>query len=69
MIVCSCNVLTDRAVREALSSAAPPQTPSQVHRHLGCKAQCGRCVRTMREIMEEARPERPAVQAPASKVA
>jgi bacterioferritin-associated ferredoxin len=69
MIVCSCNVLTDHAVREALSSPTPPQTPSQVHRHLGCKAQCGRCVRTMREIMDEAKPEHPAAQAPASKVA
>jgi bacterioferritin-associated ferredoxin len=69
MVVCSCNVLTDHSVREALSSQTPPQTPSQVHRHLGCKAQCGRCVQTMREIMDEAKRACPPIRAPESKVA
>jgi bacterioferritin-associated ferredoxin len=56
MILCSCNVLSDRAIREVLASPNPPRTPCQVHHHLGCKARCGRCVRTMREMIDEAKP-------------
>jgi bacterioferritin-associated ferredoxin len=53
MIVCSCNVLTDQAVRTAVSTAAPRST-GQVYGCLGCSAQCGRCARTIRKIMDEA---------------
>jgi bacterioferritin-associated ferredoxin len=53
MIVCSCNVLSDHAVRSAVSTAAP-RTTSQVYGCLGCSAQCGRCARTIRKIMDEA---------------
>jgi len=55
MIVCSCNVLTDRDVRAALSGdEAAPRTTSEVYTCLGCSAQCGRCARTIRRIMDEA---------------
>jgi bacterioferritin-associated ferredoxin len=55
MIVCSCNVLTDHDVRAALSSdAAAPRTAGEVYGCLGCSAQCGRCARTIRRIMDEA---------------
>ena len=54
MIVCSCNVLTDHAIRAACSSLAP-QTPGQVYRCLGCSPQCGRCMRTVRALLDEAR--------------
>jgi bacterioferritin-associated ferredoxin len=55
MIVCSCNVLTDHDVRNAVSVAQmPPRTPGQVYGCLGCSAQCGRCARTIKAIMEEA---------------
>jgi len=55
MIVCSCNVLTDRDVRSALESApARPATANQVYGCLGCSPQCGRCARTIRRIMDEA---------------
>ncbi|MGA2945511.1 MAG: bacterioferritin [Xanthobacteraceae bacterium] len=63
MIVCSCNVLTDHDVRSTLSAeqAAPrtagqaaPRTAGQVYNCLGCSAQCGRCARTIRRIMDEA---------------
>ena len=69
MILCSCNVISDNDVREALASPNPPRSPSHVHRHLGCKAQCGRCVRSLREIMEEEVPARQRVEMPAEKVA
>ncbi len=55
MIICSCSVLSDKQVREALDSLNPPRTPCQVHRHLGCEPQCGHCVRSMREIINKAR--------------
>jgi len=53
MIVCSCNVLSDKAVRSACASASP-RTTGQVYGCLGCSAQCGRCARTIRKIMDEA---------------
>jgi bacterioferritin-associated ferredoxin len=54
MIVCSCNVLTDQDVRKALADAGTPRTTGQVYGCLGCSAQCGRCARTIRGIMDEA---------------
>ena len=55
MIVCSCNVFSDRDVRGALDSApSRPATANQVYGCLGCSPQCGRCARTIRRIMDEA---------------
>jgi bacterioferritin-associated ferredoxin len=54
MIVCSCNVLSDHAVRTAVSGAAAPRTTGQVYGCLGCSPQCGRCATTIRRIMDEA---------------
>ncbi len=60
MIICSCSVLSDKQVRDALATPNAPRTPCQVHRHLGCEPQCGHCVRSMREIIDRARLETPA---------
>jgi bacterioferritin-associated ferredoxin len=55
MIVCSCNVFTDRDVRSTMSGRdVTPRTTCQVYHCLGCSAQCGRCARTIRRIMDEA---------------
>lgn len=54
MIVCSCNVLTDHDVRSTLSGEEAAQTCGEVYGCLGCSAQCGRCARTIRRIMNEA---------------
>lgn len=54
MIVCSCNVFSDHDVRSAVAGVRPPRTPGQVYGCLGCSAQCGRCVRTIKKIMDEA---------------
>ena len=53
MIVCSCNVLTDHDVRNAVTKDLP-RTAAQVYGCLGCSAECGRCARTIRKIMDEA---------------
>jgi len=52
-IVCSCNVLSDHQVRSAIAESAP-RSAVHVHRCLGCNAQCGRCMRTIKRIMDEA---------------
>lgn len=52
MIVCSCNVLSDNQVRTAVHENTPRAT-SEVYGCLGCSAQCGRCARTIRRIMDQ----------------
>jgi bacterioferritin-associated ferredoxin len=54
MIVCSCNVLSDQDVRSAVEAERTLST-SQVYGCLGCSPQCGRCVWTIRRLMDEAR--------------
>jgi bacterioferritin-associated ferredoxin len=55
MIICSCNVLSDHDVRATLAGGgAAPRTCGEVYDCLGCSAQCGRCARTIRRIMDEA---------------
>jgi len=55
MIVCSCNVLSDHDVRSAVAAADDvPRTARQVYGCLGCSAECGRCARTIRKILDEA---------------
>ena len=55
MIVCSCNVLTDHDVRSAVSAADDlPRSAKQVYGCLGCSAECGRCARTIKSIIDEA---------------
>ena len=53
VIVCSCNVISDHQVRSVATERAARGT-SEVYRCLGCSAECGRCVRTIRQIMDEA---------------
>jgi bacterioferritin-associated ferredoxin len=55
MIVCSCNVLSDDDVRNAVSTAQPlPRNAKQIYGCLGCSAECGRCARTIKTIIDEA---------------
>jgi bacterioferritin-associated ferredoxin len=53
MIICSCNVLSDQDVRSAVAADTPRST-RQVYGCLGCSAQCGRCARTIRRLIDEA---------------
>ncbi|MBB4019342.1 bacterioferritin-associated ferredoxin [Chelatococcus caeni] len=57
MIVCSCNVLTDKQILETLQSEAPgaPRSPAQAYRCLGCSPECGRCLVTVRRLLQAAR--------------
>lgn len=51
MIVCSCNVLRERQLREAARGGA--QSEREAYAHLGCKPQCGRCLCYARELVNE----------------
>jgi bacterioferritin-associated ferredoxin len=56
MIVCSCNVLSDKQIGDAIGDAEQnPSTPGQVYRCLGCSPQCGRCARTIKAMLANVR--------------
>lgn len=56
MIVCSCNVLSDKQIRTTIDdSGQNPRTPGQVYRCLGCSPQCGRCARTIKAMLANIR--------------
>jgi bacterioferritin-associated ferredoxin len=55
MIVCSCNVLSDHDVRQAVSTADDVlRNAKQIYGCLGCSVECGRCARTIKTIIDEA---------------
>lgn len=55
MIVCSCNVLSDHDVRAAVAESSDAvRYAKQVYGCLGCSAECGRCARTIKTIIDEA---------------
>lgn len=53
MIVCSCNVLSDRDVRDSVSSRGDRPSVGAVFRHMGCEAKCGRCTRSIVAIVDQ----------------
>ena len=55
MIVCSCNVFSDRQVRSVVAKEPRRPRMSEVYAFLGCSAQCGRCAHTIKRIMDERR--------------
>lgn len=54
MIVCSCNVVSDKKIKEIVRSGACPRTLGAVYKCLGCGPNCGRCVATLKTIINEA---------------
>ncbi|MCA1426599.1 MULTISPECIES: (2Fe-2S)-binding protein [unclassified Bradyrhizobium] len=55
MIVCSCNVLSDDDIRAAVAESDDAvRHAKQVYGCLGCSAECGRCARTIKSIIDEA---------------
>ena len=53
MIVCSCNVLSDKEILTVLARPRPP-TMSQIYAGLGCRPRCGGCAATIKRIRQEA---------------
>jgi bacterioferritin-associated ferredoxin len=57
VIVCSCNILTDQDIRKlAVDPDYIPPRVAAVYERLGCKAECGRCARTISTIIRESIP-------------
>jgi bacterioferritin-associated ferredoxin len=55
MIVCSCNVLSDDDIRAAVAESDDAvRHAKQIYGCLGCSAECGRCARTIKTIIDEA---------------
>lgn len=56
MIVCSCNVLTEAQILESLKGdvSGRPRSAGQAYRCLGCAPRCGRCIATVRALVERA---------------
>jgi len=54
MIICSCNVLSEREVRSAVAAVHRPRM-SGVYASLGCAAKCGRCTQTIKTILDDVR--------------
>ncbi len=53
MIICVCNRINSKAVREAVEAGAA--TPMDVQAHHGCQFNCGKCANTIGEMICEAR--------------
>jgi bacterioferritin-associated ferredoxin len=54
MIVCSCNVLTDVAIRTSIATMNGPRRVCDVYASLGCAAKCGGCAGTICALISEA---------------
>jgi bacterioferritin-associated ferredoxin len=53
MILCSCNMITDRDVRASLKPCgAPAERARDVFRSCGCLPKCGRCVRNIQALCD-----------------
>jgi bacterioferritin-associated ferredoxin len=54
MIICSCNVISDHDVREAVVSAdVEVRSTAQVYNCLGCLVHCGLCSHSVRRLLQE----------------
>ena len=51
MIVCSCNVISDREIRNAAFAAHAPAGMTEVYRRLGRTPGCGRCKHSIKDLV------------------
>jgi bacterioferritin-associated ferredoxin len=54
LIVCSCNVLSDKTIRASVQGETGAGTPGAVYRCLGCSPKCGRCYATVQSLIHDA---------------
>ena len=57
MIVCVCNAITEKEVREAARKGA--RTPEAAYAMLDCEPQCGCCLHYAQEMIDEEAGKRP----------
>lgn len=53
MVVCVCNALREKDVRDAARSGA--KSPGKAYQSLGCRLQCGQCVPFAKQIISSER--------------
>ena len=61
MIVCVCNAITEKEVREAARKGS--RTPEAAYATYDCELQCGCCLDYAQEIIDEERCPRPRLRA------
>ena len=61
MIVCVCNAITEKEVREAACKGA--RTPEAAYDFHGFEPECGCCLDYAQEIIDEERGQRPKLRA------
>jgi bacterioferritin-associated ferredoxin len=55
MIVCSCNVISDHAIRAVVDrTLGNPQPAHEIYRSLGYVPDCGRCARSVKQVIKAA---------------
>ncbi len=57
MIICSCNLLTDAAIRDALDKPNAPERVRDVYASLGCAPKCGGCAGSINRLINEVKAE------------
>ena len=67
MIVCVCNRLSEKDVREAARSGCA--TPEAAYACLGCEVQCGCCLDYAQEVIDEEIGSRPQLRLVSSRAA
>lgn len=53
MVVCVCNALREKDVRDAVRTGA--KSPARAYRSLGCQVKCGACIPFAHEIIRAER--------------
>jgi bacterioferritin-associated ferredoxin len=61
MIVCVCNRITEKQVREAARKGA--RTAEAAYATLGCEPQCGCCLDYAQDVIDEELPKKPHLRA------
>jgi len=51
MYVCICNAIKDSQIRQALYEGK--SSISALRQHLACESRCGKCTRTMQNMLKE----------------
>ena len=67
MIVCSCNRITEKEVRDLARAGAP--TPEKAYACLGADVECGCCVDYAQEIIDQERGAKPRLRIISSRAA
>jgi bacterioferritin-associated ferredoxin len=52
LYICLCNALTDRTLKQA-ATATGSARPGEIYAACGCRAQCGKCVQAVLDLVRD----------------